>query len=118
MIGRLYSVVLDCADPAALAGFYAELLGARVVTDEDDWVVIVDGDGTRVAFQRSPQHRPPLFPDPTGSQQMHFDIVVNDVAVAERRVLALGARRLDGEGDDFKVFADPAGHPFCLVWKT
>ncbi|MEH1016548.1 VOC family protein [Micromonospora sp. CPCC 206060] len=38
-------------------------------------------------------------------------------AVAEQRVLALGARRLPGAGDDFRVYADPVGHPFCLVWE-
>ena len=37
---------------------------------------------------------------------------------AEPKVLALGARRLPGEGGDFRVYADPVGHPFCLVWDA
>lgn len=117
MIGQLYATVVDCVDPAGLAGFYCELLGAKVVQDRGDWVTIQDGGGRRVSFQRSPEHRPPTFPDPTGSQQMHLDVMVDDVEAAEREALALGATRLDGEGSDFRVFADPVGHPFCLVWQ-
>ncbi|HEX3731495.1 MAG TPA: VOC family protein [Mycobacteriales bacterium] len=115
MIGQLHSVVFDASDPAGLAEFYIQLLGARVVTREDDWVVIVDTEGRRLAFQRAPQHEPPKFPDPKGSQQMHLDVLVDDIDKAEREVLKLGAARLPGEGEDFQVFADPAGHPFCLV---
>ncbi|HYN93720.1 MAG TPA: VOC family protein [Pilimelia sp.] len=118
MIGRLYSVVLDCPDPRALAGFYAELTGLPVVRDDDDWVTVGDRESGRAAlcFQRAPGHRPPTWPDPGSSQQFHLDVHVADVDEAEERVLKLGARRLPGEGGDFRVYADPAGHPFCLVW--
>jgi hypothetical protein len=44
--------------------------------------------------------------------------MVDDVEEAEPKALALGAKRLPGEGDDFRVYADPAGHPFCLVWDA
>ncbi|MFC4853033.1 VOC family protein [Actinophytocola glycyrrhizae] len=57
MIGKLETVVLDTRDPRALAGFYADLLGARIVTDEDDWVSIVDAEGRRLSFQTSPEHQ-------------------------------------------------------------
>jgi hypothetical protein len=46
---------------------------------------------------------------------MHLDIKVGDLDEGERQVLAMGARRLEGGGETFRVFADPAGHPFCLV---
>lgn len=117
MIGQSHATVVDCVEPAGLARFYRELPGATVVQDRDDWVTIQDGGGRRVSFQRSPEHRPPTFPDSTGSQQMHLDVMVEDVDAAERRALALGATRLDGEGPDFRVFSDPVGHPFCLVWQ-
>lgn len=118
MIGRLYSVVLDTREPRALANFYAQVTGLSLLSDEEDWVTIGDGAGVRLAFQRSPRHEPPTFPDPRGSQQFHLDILVDDVDEAEKQVLALGAQRLDGGGDDFRVYADPAGHPFCLVWEN
>jgi catechol 2,3-dioxygenase-like lactoylglutathione lyase family enzyme len=118
MIGRLHGPVLDCPEPAELARFYCELLGATMIRDEPDWVAIEDDQGRRVSFQRSPDYRPPHFPDPNASQQMHFDVRVYDVDKAEQAVLAIGATRLDGDGEDFRVFADPVGHPFCLVWDN
>jgi catechol-2,3-dioxygenase len=118
MIGRLYSVVIDCPYPRALAEFYTELLGLKVLSDAEDWVTIGDGVGTRLAFQQAPDLREPRWPDPERPQQFHLDVRVDDVDDAERRALVLGAIRLPGEGQDFRVYADPAGHPFCLVFDT
>ncbi|MEH1102930.1 VOC family protein [Micromonospora sp. CPCC 205561] len=117
MIGKLRTVVIDCPDPRALAAFYSELLGLDVDADASDegWAVIA-GSGHRLAFQAAPDLRRPRWPDPERPQQFHLDVQVDDVEEAEKRVLALGARRLPGEGDDFRVYADPAGHPFCLVF--
>jgi catechol-2,3-dioxygenase len=116
-IGRPYSIVLDCPDPGALARFYQDVTGLPRTIDRDDWVVLQAHDrGWRIAFQLAPDHQPPRWPDPDHPQQFHFDILVDDVDAAEAQVLALGATRLPGEGDDFRVFADPAGHPFCLVF--
>jgi catechol 2,3-dioxygenase-like lactoylglutathione lyase family enzyme len=110
--GRLHHLILDCPDPRALARFYAELLGQPITYDSDDFVVVADNDTTSgLAFQLAPDHRPPTWPDTAVPQQLHLDVMVEDVAAATPWVLALGATRLDGE----KVFADPAGHPFCLI---
>jgi catechol 2,3-dioxygenase-like lactoylglutathione lyase family enzyme len=112
MIGRLHHVVLDCPDPAALAAFYARLLGLPITYRSDDWVVVAANETTSgLAFQLAPDHRPPSWPDPAVPQQVHLDIMVEDVAASGPDVLALGAVKLDGED----VYADPAGHPFCLV---
>jgi hypothetical protein len=122
MIGNLRTVVVDCKNPETLAGFYAEVIGGHMETDDADWVVLTAPAGTRLAFQRSPEHAPPRFPDPTGSQQFHLDIQVDDVDEAEREVLALGAIRIPNVGheseDPFRVYRDPAGHTFCLVWAS
>jgi catechol 2,3-dioxygenase-like lactoylglutathione lyase family enzyme len=112
MIGRLHHVVLDCPEPAALARFYSRLLGQPITYQSDDWVVVAASDSSSgLAFQLAPGHRPPTWPDPTVPQQVHLDIMVEDVAASGPLVLALGATKLDG--DD--VYADPAGHPFCLI---
>jgi catechol 2,3-dioxygenase-like lactoylglutathione lyase family enzyme len=118
VIGQLRSVVVDCKDPHALAEFYYGLLGGTLDAEEYTWVVLTDPGGHRLAFQYSPEHEPPRFPDPRGSQQFHLDVRVDDVDVAERKVLELGATRVDGAvGEElFRVFRDPAGHTFCLVW--
>ena len=119
MIGRFKTVVIDCPDPRALAAFYSELLGLSVTADDDDdeWVVVGDDRRPRIAFQRAPDLRPPRWPDPEYPQQFHIDVQVDEIEAAEAKVLALGARRLSEDGEEhFRVYADPAGHPFCLVW--
>jgi catechol 2,3-dioxygenase-like lactoylglutathione lyase family enzyme len=109
----LHHVVIDCRDPAALASFYSELIGLPVTYQADDWVVIAENETTSgIAFQFAPNHRPPQWPNPDWPQQFHLDVMVDAVAAAEARVVELGARRLSS-GDH--VYADPAGHPFCLI---
>ena len=117
MIGRLDSVVIDCPDPRALADFYCEMLGMHVVFDDGDWVTIKPAtDAPSMAFQKATDLIPPQWPDPSHPQQFHLDITVDDIETAEKRVVALGARRLEGGGDTFRVYTDPVGHPFCLTW--
>ncbi|MCX4676785.1 VOC family protein [Streptomyces sp. NBC_01433] len=118
-IATLGTVVLDCPDPAALAGFYAAVLGGtfeHLEGDGDEWVELTGGAGTPLAFQAAPGYVPPRWPSPEGSQQFHLDLTVTDLDAAEREVLALGARVLDAADRkrSFRVYADPAGHPFCL----
>jgi catechol 2,3-dioxygenase-like lactoylglutathione lyase family enzyme len=112
MHARLHHVILDCPDPRALARFYSALLDQPITHDSDDFVVVAADDQTSgIAFQLAPDHRAPTWPDPAVPQQMHFDVMVEDVAAATPDVIALGATALAGDG----VFADPAGHPFCLI---
>ncbi len=114
-IARLTAVVLDCPDPHKLAAFYGELTGWQVEYGEPEWVTLNTGTGLRVCFQESAEHVPPAWPDPTGPQQVHLDLSVEDLDAAEERVLALGAVKPDYQpGETWRVYADPAGHPFCL----
>ncbi len=111
MIGRRHHVIIDAPDPGELAEFYAALLGLPVTYRSPDFVVIADDDtSSGFAFQLAPDHQPPRWPDPHYPQQFHIDVMVDDVEAARPQVLALGARQLQ---DD--VYADPAGHPFCLI---
>ncbi|MFG3659573.1 VOC family protein [Streptomyces sp. NPDC047706] len=114
-LAQLGVVVLDCPDPRALAGFYAGLLGGTVEGD-GEWVDLKVPGGQQLAFQAAPGFVPPKWPSAEGSQQFHLDLTVGDLDAAEAGVLALGARVLDA-GDrsrTWRVYADPAGHPFCL----
>ncbi|MGW1543946.1 VOC family protein [Streptomyces sp. NPDC002309] len=114
-LAQLGAVVLDCPDPRALAGFYAELLGGTVEGDEE-WTDLKVPGGQLLAFQASPGFTPPKWPSAEDSQQFHLDLTVEDLDAAEAGVLALGARVLDAEDPSrtWRVYADPAGHPFCL----
>ena len=113
---RFDTVALDTADPPRLAAFYTALLGWEVERADDDWITISGGAGARLAFQLAPDHQPPTWPDPAVPQQIHLDLAVDDLAVASRFAESLGARRVSGPEtpDDFVVFLDPSGHPFCL----
>jgi catechol 2,3-dioxygenase-like lactoylglutathione lyase family enzyme len=108
----MHHLIIDCPDPAALASFYSALLDLPVTYESDDFVVVSRNDTTSgLAFQLVPEHVPPRWPDPAHPQQMHVDVMVDDVTAASAAAIELGARRLSADG----VFADPAGHPFCLI---
>lgn len=116
MIGKLHSTVLDCPDPDALARFYEELLGLARFDADDDWVTIgVQGQPPYVAFQRVEGYTPPQWPGQVVPQQFHLDVQVDDLDDGQKKVLAIGATSAGYEQKDFRVFLDPAGHPFCLV---
>jgi hypothetical protein len=120
-VARMRSVVLDCPDPLKLAEFYRNLLDWEItfadVEAEDGWVTLSGGGHPRLCFQRAADYRPPRWPDPEHPQQFHLDVTVDDLDEAEPRVLALGAVKTEfqpSEDNAFRVFLDPAGHPFCL----
>jgi hypothetical protein len=125
-IARMRAVVLDCPDPRALADFYRALVGGELTVVEDDWVALRDGGDVRLSFQQVDGFRAPGWPDGDPPQQFHVDVTVDDIEAAEAAVLALGATKhptqpgdpdAGGDPDDsWRVYLDPAGHPFCLCW--
>lgn len=118
MIGTLSCIALDCPDPTALAEFYRGVLGGEVDGAGDDWVDLV-GPSTKLSFQEVVGHRPPRWTgDEHGAQQLHLDVLVTDLEAADAEVVALGATVLDtSHAPRWVVYADPAGHPFCLVTR-
>ena len=117
-IATLDLVILDCADPRTLAQFYAAVLGWEIVDEGDDWATVRGGVGAGIGFQRADDYRAPSWPDDDIPQQSHFDFDVLDLDAAQQAVLALGATDTgmpEGNRARFRVFLDPAGHPFCLV---
>jgi predicted enzyme related to lactoylglutathione lyase len=113
----LFGVCLDTDDPGRLGRFYAELLGMPV-TWEGDVGVLLEGGGASIMFQKVERFVRPQWPDPAHPQQGHLDVLVADIDDAESAALAIGAIRLPGEGGDFRVYADPSGHPFCLIFEA
>jgi catechol 2,3-dioxygenase-like lactoylglutathione lyase family enzyme len=116
---RRQVIVFDAADLAAESAFWAGLLGGSVVADDDWHSVLVDGEW-RIGVQLAPNHVAPEWPDGT-PQQIHLDLWVEDLPAAHDAALEMGARLLQAADDlnareGFQVYADPAGHPFCLCW--
>lgn len=110
----LFAVTIDTPDASGLARFYADLTGTEVAYDGPEGAM-VSAAGKNLMFQLIEDYRPPRWPDPAHPQQAHLDLVVADLDAGEARALELGATRLDGQGERYRVFADPSGHPFCLI---
>ncbi|HET9500109.1 MAG TPA: VOC family protein [Marmoricola sp.] len=125
---RLLHTVLDTTDVRGLAEFYRELLGLvyrpgdEDATDDADWLVLTDTDGSRqLAFQQVDRLEPTTWPEHDVPMQLHLDFTVPSREELERqrsRAESLGARLLLDRTDDpeepLYVLADPAGHPFCI----
>jgi len=129
----LCNVVLDCTHPRRLAEFYRQLLGlAYRPGDEpplagepdplgEDWLVLRSTAGAGIAFQQVDVLPEPTWPGGDRPQMLHLDLTVPDAAALTRqheRALKLGARllldRFDDPDEPLYVYADPAGHPFCI----
>ena len=124
-------VVLDCTDARVLAEFYRALVGlvyrsgdeppAPGEPDPQDWLVLRNPAGWQLAFQQVAELPEATWPDGPHPQMLHLDMTVDSVAdfdVEHERALELGARLLLDRSDDpeepLRVYADLAGHPFCI----
>ncbi|MDJ0767947.1 MAG: VOC family protein [Ilumatobacter sp.] len=132
---ELRAVVLDATDARELAEFYRRLLGytyrpgdeppagGAPDAEGEEWLVLLDRGGeARLAVQQVDELSPPTWPDPAVPQQLHLDLTVPTLAeldVQHERALGLGASLLQDRVDDpvetLRVYADPAGHPFCII---
>ncbi len=114
-IARFPSVVLDCDEPGRLATFYGALLDWKV-SEDGHWAEVRNAAGDQcICFQQVDDYQRPEWPGQQRPQQMHIDVMVDDLDSAEAAVLELGATRADHQpGTTFRVLLDPAGHPFCL----
>src|SRR5260370_39529516 len=130
----LRQVVLDVTDALALPEFYRQLLGLRYRPGDEppaegqpdpagqDWLVLTDPSGAaHVAFQQVAERPRATWPEPGVPQQLHLDLTVptvSDLDAQHERALALGGQLIYDRSHDpqepLRVYADPAGHPFCI----
>lgn len=116
---RLSGTTVNAPDAIALARFYAEITGG-VAKGNQQWAVVT-GPDAEIGFQQVRNFRAPQWPDGDVPMQLHLDFYVDDLAATQERVLAAGATRFDFQpnSDHCFVYADPAGHPFCLsTWES
>jgi hypothetical protein len=113
-IARFPTLVIDCPDPSALANFYGAMLDWKVEASSE-WAEVRADYGQCICFQQVEDYTPPRWPAQGVPQQMHLDVIVDDLDAGEAAVLDLGATKHEHQpGTTFRVFLDPAGHPFCL----
>ena len=129
----LWQVVLDSTDARALAEFYRQMFGLSYRPGDEpptdgspdergrDWLVLAKPGGMRLAVQQVDELPTTTWPEPGVPQQAHLDTVVSSVPELDaqhERALRLGARMLYDRSADpeepLRVYADPAGHPFCI----
>lgn len=116
-IGKLWSVTLDCADPEALAAFWAAALDGKVAYRSDHFVGVELPGGLWVGAYKIADYQPPEWPDGQPPKQYHLDLAVDDLDAAEQAAVQLGATKAkhQPEPDRWRVLIDPAGHPFCIT---
>lgn len=126
---KLDLVVIDCPDALELGRFYSQLLSWPLDDSSDvDWATLTPPGGgigpdnpdgrTALAFQRIDGWVEPSWPGGSHPQQFHLDFSVGDIDAAEPDILALGAKvheHQPSKDGGFRVYLDPAGHPFCLI---
>jgi hypothetical protein len=114
-------IVFDAPDLEVESNFWAKVLGGQVLRDER-WHSVIDNTGQwRIGIQLNPTHKQPVWPHGDQQQQIHLDLHVEDSLQSHEELLRLGARVLLKAEDiyaesGFQVYADPAGHPFCMGW--
>jgi hypothetical protein len=119
MTSKFTELIIDCAEPHALAAFWADVLGYTVSEDSNDNDVELnnpDGGHPSLLFTRVPEPK-------TGKNRLHIDVNATNGATQEEeleRLLRLGARHVDiGQGEQtWYVLADPEGNEFCLLRRT
>ncbi|GAB77215.1 hypothetical protein SAMN05421595_1030 [Austwickia chelonae] len=118
-VGRLAQLVLECGDAPRLAAFWKEVLDTEEPYGEFMWLTVDWAPVGRLSFHQVDGYVPPEWPGRTGEIQSHFDLLVDNLVEATDRILTAGATALtevlDPGPKAWRVFADPAGHPFCLV---
>jgi predicted enzyme related to lactoylglutathione lyase len=113
-----WGAAIEAPDPAALAAFYAALLGWPIAHEEAGTTVLAaPGGSTYLVFQEAADYEAPMWPPREGVQRpmMHLDFQVGDLDVAVSEAVALGATLAEHQPHEIvRVLLDPVGHPFCL----
>jgi predicted enzyme related to lactoylglutathione lyase len=110
---RWYTVVVDAANPALMARFWAAVLDYQIVFEQPDEVVIAMDRETYPGIIFVP------VPEPKSvKNRLHIDLNPDNQDAEVARLLALGAKRIDvGQSDEvtWVVMADPEGNEFCVL---
>ena len=111
----LHHIVLDTHDLPALAHFWAQALGWRILSESEREVVIGPDAAAPVGMCFMPASEVKAV-----KNRLHLDLTTgaNDRDAEIERLLALGAHRVDiGQtgAESWTVLADPEGNEFCVV---
>ena len=112
---KVEMVTFDCADPGALASWWAAHFdGETTELIPGEFVAVIRHDGPRLGFQRVAEPTP-------GKNRVHLDFSAEDVDAEVSRLVAAGAteagRHRLGENFRWVVLTDPDGNAFCVAGR-
>ena len=114
---RFGAVTIDCAphQVRAMVAFYSKLLNLELKNDADAAFPFLSGEGFSMNLQPEAGYQPPTWPEGERGQQIHLDLLVDDLAATTAYCLSIGATESPVQyGSNWHILLDPAGHPFCL----
>ncbi|WP_040811759.1 VOC family protein [Nocardia concava] len=114
-IATLKMLTLDSADARRDAEFWAAVLGWEIAHLQDEYAMLTGPDHA-LGFGTVADYRPPTWPNENGTKQFHLDLAVEDLELASKQLVELGATVPEFQpGESWRVLLDPSGHPFCLT---
>jgi hypothetical protein len=115
-IGRIEALTIDCSNHVPMAEFYRTAFAGQIV-QQDSGGAVVTTDSLTIVLRRVDGFRPPSWPEDSRQMQMHLEIAVPDLAMAQEALVLAGATTCEYQPPDNRrliVMLDPAGHPFCI----
>ncbi|MDR7167048.1 putative enzyme related to lactoylglutathione lyase [Nocardia kruczakiae] len=114
-VATLKMLTLDSADARRDAEFWAAALGWKIAHVQDEYAMLTGPDHA-LGFGTIPDYQPPAWPNENGTKQFHLDLAVEDLEIASKQLVELGATVPEFQpGETWRVLLDPSGHPFCLT---
>ncbi len=114
-VATLKMLTLDSADARRDAEFWAVALGWKIAHVQDEYAMLTGPDHA-LGFGTVPDYQAPTWPNENGTKQFHLDLAVEDLEVASKELVELGATVPEFQpGETWRVLLDPSGHPFCLT---
>ncbi|PSR65765.1 glyoxalase [Nocardia sp. MDA0666] len=114
-VATLKMLTLDSADARRDAEFWAAALGWKIAHVQDEYAMLTGPDHA-LGFGTIPDYQPPAWPNENGTKQFHLDLAVEDLEIASKQLVELGATVPEFQpGESWRVLLDPSGHPFCLT---
>jgi hypothetical protein len=114
-MAHIAAINLECSDPVILTRFWADMLGGEIEIQTPGFCAVKVG-AIYLGAVHVENYQPPTWPSGERSQQIHFDLAVEHLDIAEQEAIRFGAAKEDQQPDPerSRVLRDPAGHPFCL----
>ncbi|WP_459129645.1 VOC family protein [Guggenheimella bovis] len=115
---KLDGITIDCPEEQVeeMLHSYEKLTGYMAEPIEEGVMPGVFGPHLSINIQGVKDYQGPTWPTQERGQMLHMDFFVRDLDSTVEYAKSIGAREAEHQyGETWRVFLDPAGHPFCLT---